>query len=112
MLKEAFLFLSGIFMLVIGLLMTLFVLTTPIGVLFLLIGIICIIIGITSEGAETATGRVKTVPPPVPAKPKVAREKKEEQEKGLPPGYMYCLYCGEKIPKASRFCPNCGAALE
>lgn len=114
MLKAAFLFLSGTFLLIVGLLMTLFVLTAPIGIVFLIIGVICIIAGITSEESKTVTKRAERVPPPVPAKPRVVKERKEEQieREELAPGYMYCLYCGDRIPKTSRFCPNCGAALE
>ncbi|MBS7287327.1 MAG: zinc ribbon domain-containing protein [Candidatus Freyarchaeota archaeon] len=81
-----------------------------IGFLSILLGVLLMIVGLVSEEAAPAPV------PPKPIKPKVKEEKKAEvtkPEKELPPpGYIYCLYCGEKIPKNSRFCPNCGAALE
>ncbi len=85
-----------------------------IGVIGILFGILFIIIDIASE-EET-----RVPPPPVRVKPKTEdkktlvqrAEKVKEEGKMTAPGYIYCPYCGEQIPKKSKFCPNCGAALD
>ncbi|MEM1511448.1 MAG: zinc ribbon domain-containing protein [Candidatus Jordarchaeales archaeon] len=87
-----------------------------IGFLGILLGIIFIVVGITTEEAKPTP----PPPPPAPIKPKTERSKVETKkieavkaEEKLPaPGYIYCPYCGEQIPKGSKFCPNCGAALD
>lgn len=101
-------FVLGVISLVLGVLIL--ILLPIIGFLGILLGILLIIVGLTSEEATPAPV------PPKPIKPKVKEEKRAEvakpEEKLLAPGYIHCPYCGEQIPKSSKFCPNCGAALD
>jgi len=107
-------FVLGMLLLIFGI--VILVLFPIIGFLGILIGVVFVIVGITTEEAEPAP----VPPPPAPVKPETYGSKhgahkagSAEVERKLPaPGYVYCPYCGEQIPKTSKFCPNCGAAQD
>ncbi|MHA1607133.1 MAG: zinc ribbon domain-containing protein [Candidatus Freyarchaeota archaeon] len=84
-----------------------------IGILSVVLGLLLVVVDAVS-GEEEEKVKLPTPPKPVKVKEeKVAEPHRKEEVRGPPaPGYMYCPYCGEQIPKQSRFCPNCGASLE